>query len=101
MIHAIHSSIIIYYAKIPNSFLAGLAEHGGEYRNKAERPLPRIVLKKTKVYHLRDANERAEIFLLLAKLVWYLASGEAHVGYLYNHPENAIHKIVNSPHELF
>jgi len=29
------------------------------------------------------------------KLIWYLVSGEAHVGYSYNHPQNPIPKIVS------
>ena len=43
------------------------------------------------------ATERAEVFELLAKLVWYLVSGKSHVGYLFNHKENPIHIAVSFP----
>jgi len=92
---------MIYYAKLPNSFLAGIAKHGADYLStlpkSGGRRAPTVILQQSKVYHLRDATERGEIFTHLMKLIWYLVSGEAHVGYLYNHPHNPIHKIVPPP----
>jgi hypothetical protein len=96
VVHALHSSIIIYYARLPNKFLAAIAEHGIDYLDRIREPY-RVTLRCTKVYHLRKANERAEIFTLLAKLFWYLISGKSHAGYLFNYSDNPIHIAVCSP----
>ena len=45
---------------------------------------------------MRNTADRVELFILLAKLLWYLTSERAHVGYLYNYPENPLHTIVFS-----
>ena len=42
---------------------------------------------------MRNAAERVELFILLAKLLYYLSSGHSHVGYLYNYNVNPIHHI--------
>ena len=95
---------MIYYAKLPNPFLAGIAKYGAHYLSTLPKPegrrAPTVILRKSKVYHLRDATERGEIFTHLMKLIWYLVSGDAHVGYSYNHPRNPIPKIVSPPDEL-
>jgi len=44
---------------------------------------------------MRNTTERVDLFKLLAKLLWYLISGRAHIGYLYNYNENPIHTIVS------
>jgi hypothetical protein len=81
VVHAIHSSIIIYYAYLPNQYLSDIADYGVNYRARAHHQHT-ILLRKTKAYHLSKTDERAEIFTLLARLLWYLRSGESHVGYL-------------------
>jgi hypothetical protein len=43
---------------------------------------------------MRDTKDRVELFVLIAKLLWYLISGRSHVGYLYNYVDNPLHKIV-------
>jgi hypothetical protein len=97
VIHGLHSSIFIYYAKLPNKFLADVAEHGIHYLEKVRNP-PVISLRKTKPFHLSKTDERAEIFTLLAKLFWYLRSGDSHVGYLNKHlAHNPIHNAVHPP----
>ena len=53
-----------------------------------------VKLRRTKPFHMRNTLERVELFKLIAQLWRYLLSGTSHVGYLYNYPENPIHKIV-------
>jgi hypothetical protein len=43
---------------------------------------------------MRYTAERIELFKLLSKLLWYLISGRSHVGYLFDHNDNPLHKIV-------
>jgi hypothetical protein len=43
---------------------------------------------------MHKKDERAEFFELLVKLLWYLGSGKAHVGYLYNFENNPLKEIV-------
>lgn len=97
VIHAIHSSLIVYYARLPNGYLSAIQEHGINYLQKVDKNKFQISLRATKVFHLRQPNERADIFTLLAKLIWYLVSGKSHVGYLHNHPDNPIHIAVSFP----
>ena len=59
-------------------------------RTPLEEP---VQLQRTKKFHMRNSAERVELFHLLAKLIWYLVSGRSHVGYLFNYPDNPIHKI--------
>jgi hypothetical protein len=42
---------------------------------------------------MRNAPERVELFILLAKLLHYLSSGHSHVGYLNNYTTNPIHQV--------
>lgn len=93
VIHGSHSSVTIYYAKLPNSYLSEIAKHGAKYLQRSVLK-QRIQLRRTKKYHMRHTAERVELFTLLAKLLWYLVSGKSHVGYLFNHNDNPLHKIV-------
>jgi hypothetical protein len=43
---------------------------------------------------MRDTPQRVEVFHLLARLLWYLSSGQSHVGYLFNHDNNPMDQIV-------
>jgi hypothetical protein len=54
----------------------------------------RVKLQRTKRFHLRDKDERVELFTLLANLLWYLVSGKSHVGYLQEYPANPLHQAV-------
>jgi len=90
-----HSSITIYYCKLPNSYLAAIAQYGGSYLTRAtERQT--VNLRRTKKFRMRNTEERIELFVLLAKLLWCLRSGRSHAGYLFNYATNPIHNIVNS-----
>ena len=37
---------------------------------------------------MKNAEDQAKFYCLLAKLLWYLRSGNSHVGYLCNCPKN-------------
>jgi hypothetical protein len=91
VIHVSHSSISIYYSKLPNSYLSEISRNGVKHSQKSKQG---VKLRRTKKYRLRDTEERVELFQLLAKLLWYLISGKSHVGYLFNYEDNPIHKIV-------
>jgi hypothetical protein len=91
VIFGTHSTISIYYAKLPNEYLANIAQYGVRYLQKSEQ---HVKLRCTKRYHMRDTAERVELFHILAELLWYLISGRSHVGYLYNYADNPLHKLV-------
>lgn len=91
VIYCTHSTLRIYYAKLPNFYLSAISTHGIHYREQCQI---RVQLRRTKAYHLRLGNEREDIFRLLARLLWYLSSGRAHVGYLFNYPDNPLHDLV-------
>jgi hypothetical protein len=91
VIHTSHSSISIYYSKLPNSYLSEISRNGVKHSQKSKQG---VKLLRTKKYRMRDTKERVELFQLLAKLLCYLISGKSHVGYLFNYEENPIHKIV-------
>lgn len=93
VIHGSHSSITIYYAKLPNSYLSEIAKYGAKYLQRSTLR-QRVKLRRTKKFRMRYTAERVELFELLAKLLWYLISGKSHVGYLFNHSDNPLHKIV-------
>jgi hypothetical protein len=93
VIHGSHSSITIYYAKLPNTYLSEIAKHGAKYLQRSTLK-QHIKLCRTKKFHMRHTAERVELFNFLAKLLWYLISGNSHVGYLFNHNTNPLHTIV-------
>jgi hypothetical protein len=95
VVHGSHSSVIIYYAKLPNTYLAEIAQYGANYSERSTLK-QRVKFRRTKKFHMRDTGERVELFRLLAKLLWYLISGRSHVGYLFNYPGNPIHQAVLS-----
>jgi hypothetical protein len=83
----------IYYAKLPNTYLKEIVQYGPGYLLKSSTKR-RIQLRRTKKFHMTIANERVELFRLLAQVLIYLSSGRSHVGYLYDYPENPIHLLV-------
>src|SRR5436190_4308261 len=95
VIHGCHSSITIYYAKFPNTCLSDITKHGAESLQRSTLN-ERVKLCRTKKFHMRHTAERVELFNLLAKLLWYLISARSHVGYLFNHERNSIHRIIRS-----
>jgi hypothetical protein len=93
VIYGTHSTISIYYTKLPNTYLADIAKHGIHYLQRSTSK-QHVKLRCTKKYHMRVASERVELFLVLAKLLWYLISGKSHVGYLFNYDGNPLHRLV-------
>jgi len=52
-------------------------------------------------FNMRLAAGQADLYRVLAKVLWYLASGKSHVGYLANVPSNPfVVKAVNHPFPL-
>jgi hypothetical protein len=88
VIHSSHDVITLFYAKLPNEYLAAIVQYGRSYKPST---LSSIKLRQSGKFHLRNSMERQAIFELLAKLFWYLQSGRAHVGFLFNQPDNPIH----------
>jgi hypothetical protein len=98
VIDASHSTLSIYYAKLPNYYLSDIVQHGAKYCECV--PLEKqytVELQCTKKFHMRITSERVELFRLLAKLLYYLSSGKSHVGYLFNYEQNPIHQIIYPP----
>ena len=50
--------------------------------------MPKIRLCQYGPYNMRHAIDQANLYRVLAKLLWYLSSGKSHVGYLTNSPSN-------------
>jgi len=94
--HARHATVKIFYAQLPNSYLSEVARYGPKYLQRSTSKQT-VRLRRTRRYHLTNPNDRVELFRILAKLLWYLASGKSHVGYLYNYPDNPLHSVVSVP----
>jgi len=92
VVHATHDVFVLYYAKFSNRYLADISKYGAKHSRKSERC---VQLKRTKRYHMHHTAERVAWFELFVKLLLYLASGRAHVGYLFNYRDNPLHKLVN------
>jgi hypothetical protein len=69
-------------------------QHGREYRAKKPATTKPIKLRQSRKFSMRNKDERLGVFELLAKLLWHLQSGRAHVGFLFDHATNPIHDIV-------
>jgi hypothetical protein len=93
LIHGSHSTVTIYYTKLPNTYLAEIAKFGAKYLQRSSLK-QRVNLCHTKKFHMRNTVERVELFNLLSKLLWYLISGKSHVGYLFNYDNNPLHSLV-------
>ena len=99
MLHGRHASVTIYYAKLPNDYLSEIVNHGARYLENTVLKEPKVVLQRTKKFHMRSADERVELFILLSKLLCYLSSGRSHVGYLYDYNGNPIHYVGQPMHD--
>jgi len=103
VIHGHHSSVTIWYCKFPNQYLADISRYGRKWQDHQLRSYnqrrfegPKVRLHRTKTFSLRVTSERLELFTVIARLLYYLRSGQARVGYLYNYDENPVHGIVHS-----
>jgi hypothetical protein len=43
-----------------------------------------VYLSQSPPYSMKKADDQAKVYRLLAKLLWFLGSGQSHVGYLSN-----------------
>jgi len=77
----------LYYAKLPNDYLARIAQYGASYSTRFPHET-KVKLHRSRAYMMKNAADQAAFYQLVAKLLWYLASGESHVGYLCNCPRN-------------
>jgi len=93
VIHCIHDTATIYYCNFPNAYLAAIHRHGATYLDKTITK-PRVALRRTRKYHFRNPSELCDLFQELANLLWYLSSGNARVGCLFNYPSNPLKKLV-------
>ena len=78
--------IYLFYAKLPNQYLARISEHGAKYAEKF--PMAKVRLCQSRPYMMKKSEDQGAFYRLLAKLLWYLVSGKSHVGYLCNCPRN-------------
>src|SRR6266516_2825332 len=92
VIHGTHDIVVLYYVKLPNDYLAAIAKHGVNFRQYSATK--KVTLQHTKRFHLRKTAQRVEFFEVLVRLLWYLRSGESHVGFLHNFEGNPLHTIV-------
>src|SRR5271170_294787 len=93
VIHCSHDSVTIYFATLSNEYLAAIAQYGRYYLEQ-RRSIPLVHLNRTRKYHMRAASEIAKLFQVLVNLLYYLSSGKAHVGYLFNYEDNPLHELV-------
>ena len=98
MIHGSHNILSTYYAKLPNEYLEAIVRYAGKFREHCK--IKNVLLQRSQRFHMRDTNQRVKFFRLLARLLFYLASGKSHCGYLFNYDDNPIHSLV-SPYSHF
>lgn len=86
MVHIRHTRVYLFYAKLPNTYLARITEHGAQYARRF--PEHQVKLCQSEGYSMKKPEDQAKFYVQLTKLLWYLSSGESHVGYLCNSPRN-------------
>jgi hypothetical protein len=97
VLHIRHATVSIFHARFPNVYLRNVRTHGPRYSQLFPQS-PKIRLYQMGPYNMRLATGQADLYRALAKLLWYLASGKSHVGYLANVPANPfVVKAVNHP----
>jgi hypothetical protein len=85
VIHIRHAKITLFYAKLPNLYLSRITQHGAKYATMFH---DKVQLSQSRPFLLKKAEDQAAFYHLLTRLLWYLASGDSHVGYLCNCPQN-------------
>src|ERR1700685_2605804 len=59
VLHARHSSVMIYYCKFPNQYLADISQFGKKYLTHPNRSFRgKVKLLRTNKYSLRNTGER-------------------------------------------
>lgn len=93
VIHGKHDVLSIYYAKFPNEYLNAIAKYGHKYKDVYTSSII-ITLHRTQKFRMRRTDDRVKFFRFLARVLFYLVSGKARVGYLFDYEENPIHALV-------
>jgi hypothetical protein len=99
VIHSRHTTARIFYCKFPIPYLRNIVKHGAHYKSRVVNPQG-VYLQHTKHYQLRDPALRLEFFNIVCRLLTYITSGDSHIPFLWNHPENAIN-VVTSPYTFY
>ena len=81
----------MYYAKFSNTYLSEIAFHGANFRQNSKKC---VTLHRSRKYYMRSTAHRVDFFKDYAKLLWYLTSGKAHVGYLFDYGDNPLYEYV-------
>jgi hypothetical protein len=93
VIHIRHAKITLFYARLPNLYLSRISQHGAKYVTMFP---DKVQLCQSQSYSMKKAEDQASFYRLLANLLWYLASGNSHVGYLSNcHQNSFVAKLVS------
>lgn len=89
MLHIRHATFYIFYARFPNSYLRSIAHHGSNYlqhlqtvSNVVDTEDAKVQLEQSGGFRMRIPAHQAAFFRLLAKILYYLVSGNSDVGYL-------------------
>jgi hypothetical protein len=85
VIHIRHAKITLFYAKLLNQYLSRVSEFGAKY---AALFPDKVRLYQSRPFLMKKPQDQAAFYRLLTRLLWYLASGNSHVGYLCNCPQN-------------
>ncbi len=64
-----------------------ISEYGAKYAEMFPWE-KNVSLCQSRPYMMKNAEDQAAFYRLLAKLLWYLGSGKRHVGYLCNSLRN-------------
>jgi hypothetical protein len=87
VVHIRHAKITLFYAKLPNQYLSRVSKYGAKY---AALFPEKVRLYQSRPFSMKKSPDQAAFYRLLTRLLWYLASGNSHVGYLYNCPQNRL-----------
>jgi len=74
--HARHATFYFFYAKFPNTYLRDIALHGAEYKNRVNPPA-QIIIQQSRPFRMRKPSDNAAFFELVAKILYYLVSGQS------------------------
>jgi hypothetical protein len=85
VVHIRHAKITLFYAKLPNLYLSRISKHGAKYSAMFD---DKVQLYQSQPFFMKKAEDQAAFYRLLTRLLWYLASGNSHVGYLCNCRQN-------------
>ena len=81
VIHIRHTKISIFHAHLPNTYLSNIHAHGPRFSALFPNT-PKIRLKQYGPWNMRHTQDQASLYRVLARVLWFLASGRSHVGYL-------------------